>query len=156
MPYIKSEQRPLLLSGTVRAASPGEANYLLTKSLHTIIGIHGLNYTNTFLVNLAIDVVKTLLNKPVVSQEEVDKLAADKSLGKVYHDVLYQLILQINNLLHLHDTSLDEEGLYFIALLNDVQREFNRVVVAPYEDQKRKENGSVSELDKVLNDKRAH
>jgi len=35
-----------------------------------------------------------------------------------------------------------------IGILESVKQEFYRTVVAPYEDQKRKENGSVSELDK--------
>ena len=35
-----------------------------------------------------------------------------------------------------------------IGVLESAKQEFYRTVVAPYEDQKRKENGSVSELDK--------
>lgn len=38
----------------------------------------------------------------------------------------------------------------------DAAEEFSRTVMGPYEDRKRLENGSVSELDKVKNDKRTH
>ena len=39
-----------------------------------------------------------------------------------------------------------------IGVLDSAKQEFYRTVVAPYEDKKRKENGSVSELDKVETD----
>lgn len=39
-----------------------------------------------------------------------------------------------------------------MGVLESAKQEFYRTVVAPYEDQKRKENGSVSELDKERSD----
>ena len=149
MPYITQERRKDPLderSGNFKFA-PGDLNYVLTKVIHDFISENGLSYTNCFNVNLEIDSIVEDLRF-----SKGENLLLKKAIKPTTH-LSNKLRITINDAHH-HNGTLN--NLFFIALLNDVQREFYRVVVAPYEDKKRKENGSVSELDKVLNDKRAH
>lgn len=58
----------------------------------------------------------------------------------------------------IHEFCVDFPGLNYhllnniMGVLESAKQEFYRTVVAPYEDLKRKENGSVSELDKEKSD----
>lgn len=57
----------------------------------------------------------------------------------------------ITNIIHQY---VNQHGLCYrtlnevMGVLESAKQEFYRTVIAPYEDKKRKENGSVSELDK--------
>lgn len=127
MPYIKQEDRSKVLNIGI-ANTPGELNYLLSHMVHNFVLRKGLSYATIVDVEVSIHRV------------------VEKCLGLKHTKKDNELVLQLFSVLKRHE-HIDEE--VRLVTLGLVGAEFYRTVAGPYEDKKRLENGSVSELDKV-------
>lgn len=125
MPYIKPEERDNL-----DLKKGGHVNYLITKTIHEVIMQEGISY------NLLADIVEVLDGKDVFgsawSEVQVRLKHAleevQQQVGKAYGNNWYPFYLKHQRM---------------------ATKEFYDTVVRQYEDTKRKENGSVSILDKL-------
>ena len=80
MPYIKKPDRERL-DGGVEAESPGELNYLITKTIDSYLSRKGLSYTNINEIIGVLECAKLELYRRVAAKYEDSKIAAN---GDVY------------------------------------------------------------------------
>lgn len=128
MPYIPKEARAEVITNR-RAKTRGELNYLLSYAVHEHVLKVGLSYDAIVFVEKAI-------------HRTVEKCLGLKQVKKEN-----ELTLKLFNILILNRHIDEEDRLITLGL---VGAEFYRTVAAPYEDKKRKENGSVSSLDEIF------
>jgi hypothetical protein len=127
MPYINQWERDLVFSRT-RVMSLGQLNYKLSKTIHNYVELHKLNYDMIVFVEKA-------LHRTV-----------ENCLGIKHTKEPSTLEVELTQILIENDNFDAEDRLITLSL---VGAEFYRTVAAPYEDRKRSENGSVSNLDGV-------
>lgn len=115
MPYIDKERRAALLNSGAKPENAGELNFLITTRLTDMVVSYGASYT-TF--------------NQLMGRLERSRLELTTGLGQ-WADSLGMGPIQ------------GFTQIQILGVLSCVQQEFYRRVVAPYEDQKCRENGDV-------------